>query len=328
MLESGIDITTALELLRGQIANHTLVDVLGDVISELRNGNQLSMALGKHPRIFAAIHCRSLRVGEQTGGLEVMLRQIADYMEKEIAAAKGIKSALTQPVIAAVATVVVVGVLITFVLPAFGDLYSSLGADLPALTRILISTSTWFQSNVLYIFIVLLFIAGLAYSYIRTPNGKYKLHKLAFTIPLIGRVNHLKELARNCRSISLLFHAGLPLTEIMPLIIEGVNNKVMVEALSEVQRDMLKGEGLSKPMSKNRFFLPMMVQMVKVGEETGNLDTTLLAVAQSYETEARDKTDSLTGMIQPTMMLIIGGVIGMVALSMLSAMYSIYGQVL
>jgi len=257
-----------------------------------------------------------------------MLRQIADYMEKEIAAAKGIKSALTQPVIAAVATVVVVGVLITFVLPAFGDLYSSLGADLPALTRILISTSTWFQSNVLYIFIVLLFIAGLAYSYIRTPNGKYKLHKLAFTIPLIGRVNHLKELARNCRSISLLFHAGLPLTEIMPLIIEGVNNKVMVEALSEVQRDMLKGEGLSKPMSKNRFFLPMMVQMVKVGEETGNLDTTLLAVAQSYETEARDKTDSLTGMIQPTMMLIIGGVIGMVALSMLSAMYSIYGQVL
>lgn len=328
LLESGIDITTSLELLRGQIANHTLVEVLGDVISELRNGSQLSTALGKHPRIFAPIHWRSLRVGEQTGGLEVMLRQIADYMEKEVATAKGIKNALMQPIIAAVATVVVVGVLISFVLPAFGDLYGSLGADLPALTRILIDTSTWFQSNGLYFLVVVLLIAGLSYAYIRTPDGRYKWHKLAFTIPLIGRVNHLKELARNCRSISLLFHAGLPLTEIMPLVIEGVNNKVMAEALGEVQRDMLKGEGLSKPMSKNQFFLPMMVQMVKVGEETGNLDTTLLAVAQSYETEAKDKTDSLTGLIQPTMMLLIGGVIGLVALSMLSAMYSIYGQVL
>ena len=328
LLESGIDIATSLELLRGQISNRTLAEVLSDVISELRNGSQLSTALGKHPRIFSAIHWRSLRVGEQTGGLEVMLRQIAEYMEKEITATKGIKNALMQPIIAAVATIVVVGVLISFVLPAFGDLYGSLGANLPAITRILIDASTWFQSNGVYFLLVVLLIAGLGYAYIRTPNGRYKWHKLAFTIPIIGRVNHLKELARNCRSISLLFHAGLPLTEIMPLVIDGISNKVMAGALAEVQQDMLKGEGLSKPMAKNKFFLPMMVQMVKVGEETGNLDTTLLAVAQSYETDAKDKTDSLTALIQPIMMLLIGGIIGLVALSMISAMYNIYGQVL
>ena len=145
-------------------------------------------------------------------------------------------------------------------------------------------------------------------------------------MPLLGRVVHLKELARCCRSISLLFHAGLPLTEIMPLVIEGAKNKVVIEALTQVQQDMLKGEGLSKPMAKNPLFLPMMVQMVKVGEETGNLDTTILAVAENYEIEAKDKSDAVIAMIQPAMTVIIGGIIAVIALSMVSAMYSMYGQ--
>ena len=112
----------------------------------------------------------------------------------------------------------------------------------------------------------------------------------------------------------------------MPLVIQGSGNRVIVEALTDVQQDMLKGEGLSRPMAKNNLFLPMMVQMVRVGEETGNLDTTLLSVAQNYEVEAEDKTRSLIGLIQPTMTLIIGLVIGLITLSLVSAMYSVYGQ--
>jgi len=221
---------------------------------------------------------------------------------------------------------VVVGVLIGFVLPAFGDLYSSLGAELPLLTRILLGASGILQSHGLYLLLGVLILAVVAAIYLRTPNGKLKWAKLALNLPLIGRVNHLKELARCCRSISLLFHAGLPLTEIMPLVIDGVGNRIMVLALSNVQQDMLKGEGLSVPMAKDKLFLPMMVQMVKVGEETGSLDTTLMAVAQSYETEAQDKTDSIIRLIQPTMTLFIGLVVGVIALSMVSAMYSMYGQ--
>jgi type IV pilus assembly protein PilC len=145
-------------------------------------------------------------------------------------------------------------------------------------------------------------------------------------IPQLGRVRHLNELSRCCRSISLLFTAGLPLTEIMPLVIQGCNNRVMAQALYNVQMDMLKGEGLARPMAKSSIFLPMMVQMVKVGEETGSLDASLQAVAQNYESEAQDKTKSLIGMIQPLMTIIIAGVVGLIALSMVSAMYSIYGQ--
>ena len=145
-------------------------------------------------------------------------------------------------------------------------------------------------------------------------------------LPLLGRVKLLNELSRCCRSISLLFKAGLPLTEIMPLVIHGSSNRVISRALYDVQQDMLKGEGLSQPMAKNPLFLPMMVQMVKVGEETGNLDASLMAVAQNYETEAEDKTKSMIAMIQPVMTIIIAGIVGLIALSMVSAMYSIYGQ--
>jgi type IV pilus assembly protein PilC len=326
LLESGIDIITSLELLRGQMSNRTLVTVLGEVIAEVRGGSQLSAAMEKHPKVFSTICRRSLRVGEQTGGLEVILRQVADYIEKELVATKGIKNALTYPIIAAIATIGVIGILVGFVLPAFGELYGSLGAELPLITRVLISSSESLQSYGLYLILGGLIVAGIFVMYIRTPKGKYRWDKLALSLPMVGRVNHLKELARCCRSISLLFRAGLPLTEIMSLVIDGVNNVVMVKALTDVQQDMMKGEGLAQPMDKNELFLPMMVQMVKVGEETGNLDTTLMAVAQSYEAEAQDKTESLIKLIQPTMTLLIGLVIGVIALSMLSAMYSIYGQ--
>ncbi len=325
LLESGVDIVTSLELLRDQASNHALKRVLGEVISDLRGGNQFSSALGKHPGVFSPVYCQLLGVGEQSGGLETVLRQIADYMEKEAAATKEIKNALMYPIITAIVTIVVIGILVTFVLPGFGSLYSALGVDLPLPVRILTTIASEAQSNGLYLLLAVFIAAGSALIYIKTPAGRYKRDKLFLSLPVVGRVNHLGELARCCRSISLLFRAGLPLTEVMSMVIKGSGNRVMAKALIDVQQGMVKGEGLSRPMAKNKLFLPMMVQMVRVGEETGNLDTTLLAVARSYETEVEDRTRSLIALIQPAMTLIIGGVIGLLALSLTSAMYSIYG---
>ena len=326
LLESGINIITSLELLQSQASNRTLNRVLGKVIADLRSGNQLSAALGKYPETFYPVCCRSLHVGEQTGNLEVMLRQVADYVEKGAVTTKSVKSALMMPIITSVVAIAVIGILVTFVLPAFGNLYSSLGAELPLMTRVLLGVSSKLQSYGGYLLLAVFIAAGLVFAYIKTPDGRYQWHKLLLSLPLLGRLNHLNELARCCRSIALLYRAGLPLTEIMPLAIQGSGNRVIVEALTDVQQDMLKGEGLSRPMAKNNLFLPMMVQMVRVGEETGNLDTTLLSVAQNYEVEAEDKTRSLIGLIQPTMTLIIGLVIGLITLSLVSAMYSVYGQ--
>jgi type IV pilus assembly protein PilC len=326
LIESGLNIVTAIELLQEQSTNRIFKRVLGEVIDDVRSGSQLSVALGKHPRIFSPIHCQSLKVGEQTGGLEVILRQVADHMEKQVNAGKGIKNAMTYPIIASVVAVVVVAILVTFVLPAFNNLYTSLGIKLPLLTRLVLELGDKVRSYSVYILGILAITVVLGLIYIRTPKGRYKWDDLALKFPLVGRINHLNELARICRSISVLYKAGSSLTEILPLLIQTSGNKVMSQALMNIRDDMLGGEGLSRPMSKHSIFLPMMVQMVRVGEETGNLDNTLNSVAQSYEAESEDRTKSLIGMIQPTMTIIIGLVVGLLALSLVTAMYSIYGQ--
>jgi type IV pilus assembly protein PilC len=311
LLESGINIITSLELLRDQMSARTLKKVVGDIISDVRAGNQLSVSLSRHPTVFPAMAIRSLSIGEQTGGLETMLRQISDYMEREVATQKGIKGALMYPMIAGIIAIVVVAVLMVVVLPAFAGLYSDLGAELPSITRIMMGASTFLKEHVMELLLGILIFVGLSAIYIKTPDGRVRL---------------LNELARACRSISLLYSAGLPLTEIMPMVVQGSGNRVMAEALYNVQTEMLKGEGLSKPMSQSPLFLPMMVQMVKVGEETGTLDSSILAVAQNYEAEAQDKTKTIIGIIPPVMTVIIAGFVGLIAVSMVSAMYGMYGQ--
>ena len=327
LLEAGTDIVTSLLLLQTQLTNRTFHRVLDRVIADLRAGNQLSVSLSKHPAIFPKLYCRSLSVGEQTGGLELILRQIADYMEKETTTKKGIKSALAYPIMVAIVALIVVAVLVTFVLPSFVGMYSTMGAELPAVTRLLLSMVDLFKSSGIYLLMGLAATGLLTAVYTRTPAGKYQWDQLLLRVPLLGRVIQLNELARCCRSMSLLFRSGLPLTEIMNMVAEGSSNLVIRDSLIEVQQAMLKGEGLSQPMSKNRVFLPMMVQMVKVGEETGNLDVTLLATAQAYDAEADDKTRALVGFIQPAMTLGIGLVVAFITIALLSAMYSVFGQI-
>ncbi len=325
LLESGISIVAALDLLQHQTTNRTLKRVLGEVIADLRSGYQLSAAFSKHPRLFPPVHHRLVSIGEQSGSLESELIQIADYMEREVTTRKEIKGALTYPAITSVVTLLVVGVLVTFVLPTFGSLYSALGVDLPAPVQIMLNLSKTAQSYGIFLVAVLIVAIIAARYYLKTTKGKYNFDRLLLKLPLIGKIIHLSELGRYCRSMSLLFHAGLPLTGVLGLVIDGTSNKVIAQALLDVQKDMVKGEGISHPMEKNSYFLPLMVQMVKVGEETGNLDTTLQGVAQSYEAEVKERTRSLIGLIQPTMTIVIGLIVAYIVLTVTSGIYSVYG---
>ena len=326
LLESGTDIAAALDLLHEQAANRTLKKILGEVVSDVRSGNQLSTALLKHPKAFSTTYCQLLGVGEQSGNLETVLNQVADYMERETATAKETKNALMMPAITAVIAVVVIGLLIIFILPSLAGMYEALGTELPPIALMLITLGEQAKSNALYLFLAAVVIVGSVIFYIKTPGGRYQWDKMLLSLPRLGRVRLLSELARYCRSMSLLYHAGMPLTEVMSMLIRGSNNKVLAKALTGVREDMVKGEGLSRPMAKNKLFLPMMVQMVKVGEETGNLDVTLLAVARSYEAEAEDKIHSIIALLPPAMTLIIGGVVGLIAVTLMSAMTSMYGE--
>jgi type IV pilus assembly protein PilC len=326
LLESGTDIVTALELLQGQTNNRTLRKVLGETAGDIRSGNPLSTALGKHPRAFSQMFARALAAGEQGGNLEIVLRQMADFMERQVETQKKVKNALTYPIIVIVVAMVVIAILSIFVFPAFGTLYDMFGAQMPLPTRILLGISGWFSKYWLYLVGGILLVAGIGFAYTKTPAGRYQRDRVLLKMPIIGRISHLTELGRCCRNISLLFKIGLPLPEIMLMLIQGSSNKIIAETLSEVREELIRGEGLFRPMSKRALFLPLMVQMVGVGEQTGNLDTTMAMVAQSYEAEADDLTSSAVGLIQPAVTVFIGVIVAFIAVALASAMYGVYGQ--
>lgn len=327
LLESGTDIVGALDLLRSQITNRTLRTAVGEIVYDIRSGSSLSVALSKHPRAFSQMYCQAIAAGEQGGNLEVVLRQMADHLERGITTAKKIKNALTYPIIVVMVAIVVISLLVTFVMPTFVELYSSFKTELPLATRLLIGAADWLSQYGLYLLLAIAGVVVVGYIYTRTPTGRYQWDKLQLRMPVVGRINLLGELSRTCRTMALLLRVGLPLPQIMAMAVNGSSNKVMVEALTGVQQELIRGEGLSRPMAKREVFLPLMVQMATVGEETGSLDNTLTTVAQSYEIEADDKTSRAVGLIQPALTIFIGILVAFVAVALLSAMYSIYGQV-
>jgi len=326
LLESGTDIVTSLDLLQTQIENQTLQKIVAEVASDIRSGSSLSKALSRHPRAFSRIYYQAISAGEQGGNLEIVLRQMADYIEKGVVTQKQIKGALTYPIIVVIAAVLVVLVLVTFVFPTFASLYTQLGTQLPLPTRMLIGITNFFNHYGLYLILGVVVAIALVYIYIKTPAGKYRWDTLMLRLPVIGRVVHLSELARSCRTMSMLVRIGLPLPEVMAMTTNSSSNKFVIENFAGVQQELIRGEGLSRPMGKRAFFLPLMTQMVRVGEETGNLDNTLVTVADNFEVQSADKTKAAVGLIQPVLTIFIGLVVGFLVLAMFSAMYSIYGQ--
>lgn len=327
LLQSGTDIVTSIELLQNQVTSRALKRALGQVVSDIRGGSSLSMALRKHPNIFTNVYSRAITAGEKSGNLEVVLRQMADFVERRVVTEKKIKNAMTYPILVVVVAVIVIILMVTYILPSFTSLYSAFGAEQPLMVRLLINVTDWFQVYGLYVIIgiIALVIAGLLYA--RTPTGKYQLDRLILRMPVIGRIIQLGELSRACRTISLLFHVGLPLPEVLAVTNQSSGNRIVAEKLGEVQRELIRGDGLSRPMSKRPVFLPLMVQMTGVGEETGNLDETLTTVAESYEMEGDERTNNAVQLIQPVVTIGIGAFIGFLALTLVQAMYSVYGQI-
>jgi type IV pilus assembly protein PilC len=327
LLESGTDIVTSLDLLKSQITNKTLQKIIGEVAADIRGGSSLSTALSKHPQAFSSMYHRAIAAGEQGGNLEVVLRQMADYIEKGSVTQKRIKGALMYPIMVVVVAIVVVAILVTKVFPTFVSFYSQLGATLPTATRILIGIVGWLQHYGFYLLLALLIAVGAIYLYSKTPAGKYRWDKVMLRFPVVGRIIQLSALSQCCRTMALLIKVGLPLPEVLAVTINSISNAIINESLAGVQQELIRGEGLSQPMEKRDIFLPMMTQMVKVGEETGNLENTLNTVAESFEVEANDKTSSAVALIQPVTTIILGLVVGFVVLAMISAMYSVYHQV-
>jgi type IV pilus assembly protein PilC len=233
---------------------------------------------------------------------------------------------MTYPIIVLAVAIVVVAVLVFFVMPTYTNLYSSLGAKLPTISKILIDFAKGAAKYGGYVLVALVAIIVGIVLYIRTPTGRVKRDAFVLRLPLIGPIVQLNELARCSRTISMLIKVGLPLPDIITMCIQSSGNKIVGQALTEVKQEMLAGEGLAQPMTKRKIFLPLMVQMVAVGEKTGNLGNTLTTVADSFEADADDKTMTAVGYLQPALTIAMAIVVGFIVIAMLSAMYGIYGQ--
>ncbi|HUV55630.1 MAG TPA: type II secretion system F family protein [Dehalococcoidales bacterium] len=326
LLRSGISLLPALEILQGQVTtSRVFKKILETIANDLGSGSSFSQAISKHPKAFSDIYCRTIAVGEQSGNLETVLNRMADYHERQGAVAKKIGRALTYPLMIMGVGIVVVIILMTVVMPQLLGMFTAMNVDLPLPTKILIWLTNFLTANILYLVIAAVVLAALALWLIKQPSGRRILDRLRLTVPIIGPPTLMGELARFCRTMSVLVGAGLSLQEVMEMIPQSSNNRVIRDALSRVNEGLLLGGGLSEPMSRIDIFPPLLVQMVAVGEESNTLDFTLGVVADFYEVTSEEKTSAMVGMIGPLLTITMALGVGFIAISVLMPMYTLTG---
>ena len=322
LIESGIALLAALELL-GRQARTRLRRVLEDIAEAIKQGASFSDALREHPQVFPPIFSRMIAIGERTGNLEMVLRQLAAHMEKEQAIIKRVRGAMAYPAFVILLSIGVVAILVTTALPPLLGLFDEFSAEPPLPTRILLGVTHFTTAYKIHMAVALVAAVAIGTFYVRQPSGRRQLDYLLLRAPLLGPITVLSNTSRFSRTMAILLKAGLPLSEVMDLILETTQNRVIREAMEEVRDKLLRGEGLSKPLANSKMFPPMLVQMVEVGEETGTLDSNLETMAEFYAREVDERINTLTAMIQPALTLCMGGVVAFIAISIIMPMYSV-----
>jgi type IV pilus assembly protein PilC len=326
LLGSGVGLLQALNVLAQQ-AQGALRPVLSGVMRDIQSGLPLSQAAANQSTAFPDFYARMLRVGERSGNLEVVLRQIALYMQKEQSVTGRVQRAMAYPLFLLAASLAVVSVILTFALPALTTLYAQFKADLPLPTRILVAITGFAQSNGLLLLLLLALFVLLAILFAQTDSGRVRIDGALLRLPLLGAVNVRSIVARYTRTLGLLLRAGIPLVEIMDLVEATVGNRVARRALASVRRDVMRGQSFSAALAAQTLFPPMLAQMVQVGEETGKLEANLELVADLYEEEVDRAISALTGALEPAMTIIMGLIVGFIAVSTILPIYSIMRQI-
>jgi type IV pilus assembly protein PilC len=323
MVNAGLPILRALAILGDQTANKELQKVLLQVRLDVEQGASLSGAMGKHPKAFSELFVSMIKAGETGGLLDTVLLQLADTMETEVELRRKIKSAMTYPVAVVVLVVLIMSAMLLFVVPQFKTIYASLGGELPLPTRVLLAASDSVRK---YWYLVILFSVAFTIGlrrYKKTPSGRLNVDKLKLKTPVFGPLFHKVALARLANTLGMLLRAGVPILQALEIVKDTVNNKVIAFALEDVKSSVREGESIARPLSKHAVFPPMVVQMIAVGEETGAVDTMLDKVSEFYNSEVEATVDALTSLIEPLLIAVIGGAVGMAVIALYMPMFNI-----
>ena len=327
MLASGISILRALELLADQAEKPALQDVLNAVIEALRQGQSFSAALAAHPHVFPTIYTRTIVVGEHTGNLEDVLRQMSGYLEKEESLSRKLRDAMIYPLFVVGVAIFVVVLMFTIALPPMIDLFSTFDAQLPWPTRFLIGLTKFLNNYGLYVGIGALVVAVALGWWSTHPGGREVRDRLFLHIPLAGRVILLGQITRFTHTASMLIRAGIPLAEVIELAINPISNVIIIDALNRARTALFAGRGLAEPLSEESVFPPLLSQMVRVGEESGTLEENLVTLTVFYEDEMDHKVEQMVSAVEPALTIVIGVLVGFIAVAMVLPMYSVISEI-
>ncbi len=327
-LRSGVPMTEALDNLRQDAENRRFKEILGDVLDRVTAGRSVTEALSLHADVFPSYFMALLGSAEHTGRMDEAFDQLHGYIRRDVELTRAVRKALIYPIILMCVSLAVVLIIVVFAIPKFAEFFEDFGADLPLPARTLMNIAGFVGSPAgLITGLVLLSLVVGTLLYIRTPKGRRNLHALQLQTPMVNTVVTYSSTERFTRVLAALLDAGVPLTDALPTSIDCANNLVYKERLTAAMDGVLEGRGFADPLATTELFPNAVIQMVRVGERTGELSDQLENAAGFYEEELGYAVDKLTAWFEPIMMLFIGLVVGFVALAMVSAMYGIYGQV-
>ena len=327
MMKAGVPLLQAFDIVGRGATNPRLTKLLNDIRSDVETGTSLSAAFRKHPMHFDALYCNLVEAGEAGGILEALLDRLAIYQEKTIALKNKIKSALMYPIAVLVVAFVVLVVIMIKVIPAFKEVFSSFGADLPGPTLLVIAMSEFFVAWWVVIFGVMI---GGSYMFMQTWKRSEKMQmvmdRLLLRIPIFGALINKSVIARWTRTLSTMFAAGVPLVEALDSVGGASGNAVYAEATQKIQRDVSTGSALTTAMQTTGVFPNMVIQMASIGEESGSLDNMLGKAAEFYEEEVDDMVKGLSSLMEPIIIVVLGTLIGGIVVAMYLPIFKI-GQV-
>lgn len=321
----GVPVTTAIETFAEQAPNKMLRETYQSVASDIQRGVRLSDAFAAHPKVFPRIVSDMVRSAEATGNLDVVLKQAAKHIEREASARSKVKAALTYPaIIFSFAIVIAIGIVV-FVLPKFRDLYSSLDVKTPGLLDALLNFSAYLTAHGLLIAVGVLVAVLALGTWIRTAQGHYAFDTFMLRVPVINSLLRASMTERFCRTLGDMLAAGVPISQTYAVVLENVGNRVYRRALERVGPALAAGQGMYRPLQAAGVFTPAVIQMFRVGEETGHLDTNLTEAADMYEEEIDYRIKRLTAFLEPAMIVFVGLIVGFVAVTLITSIYSLAG---
>ncbi len=316
MIDAGLPLVQCLQILAKQQENSTFKRVLTEVQTDVESGTTLADAMRRHPKVFDNLYSNMIEAGELGGILDTILSRLAAFKEKAMALQKKIKGAMTYPAICLAIALIILVVILVFVVPVFAKMFEDFGSTLPAPTQFVVDMSNFFKGNIIFIFIGAFIVSFIFKKIYNTEKGRFKIDGFLLRAPVVGTLIRKVAVSKFTRTLSTMLQSGVPILDALQVVAKTSGNKVIERAVFHVSDSIAEGRPIAEPLEESGVFPNMVVQMINVGESVGALDAMLEKIADFYDEEVDQAVDNLTAMIEPFMMVFLGGMIGGLVVAM------------